>query len=331
MPGDSKMAESPQTPGDSNLLQQNTGEPEPCERLPVGQMDRKAIVTVEEIHRACSKSIQTDLAELLQTPVTAGFHSSAQSRISEALNAASPEHRAIRLDLSPLEGFGYLVFPTALLFRVLDILLATPENTHQADTAWQPPRCVTAIEIYILREFFEVFAKSLRAAWAPVYPAAFSQSSPHSDDEAPASPEVSDGSAIVLNTAVELAGLNAEVLLILPTFLARMAHLKSDEESGRDGGGQPSGGIIQCLGSAYLSMDVILQGASIRIRDLLAMAPGQIVAFGNAEESPFECLVNGRQQFAGTLVPGSSQCSLRIDYLAGEPQSHLDSGGSLDR
>lgn len=302
-----------------------------CQPLRAGQLGRNAIATIEELHRSVLKAVQCELSELLQVPVAVNFRDTIQSPLSVALNRTGSGDRAIELDLAPFQGRGYLIFPPSLLFRVLDILLATPEQTTSHDSADPSQRSVTGIELYILREFFEVFARSLRAAWAPVYPAAFSQLPPRPDDDTAAASEAGDDSALVLSTSIELAGLTTDVHLILPTFLARMAHLKSAGATGRDGSGEPAGSIIQCLGGASLNIDAVLQGASIRIRDLLAMAPGQILTLGNSEDSSLECLVNGRRQFTGMLVPSGSQCAFRIDSLTGQTESHLNAGSSLER
>jgi flagellar motor switch protein FliM len=121
-----------------------------------------------------------------------------------------------------------------------------------------------------------------------------------------------------------MTGLAGDFVLVLPTFLARMAHLQSAASVGRDGDAEPIGGsILRNLGSATLSLDAVLRGATIRIRDLLAMTPGQVLTIGNSEDSAFDCLVNGKPQFTGLLVPSGERCALRIETLAGAQESQL--------
>ncbi|HVV45074.1 MAG TPA: FliM/FliN family flagellar motor switch protein [Bryobacteraceae bacterium] len=303
-----------------------------CEALPAGQLASNAVATIEEIHHAFLKAAQNELAELLQEPVAMNFQGAKQLPISVAMRGTSSGDRALELDLAPLAASAYVIFPPAFLFRTLDILLGTPAAAPATDEEAGKPRAVTGIELYILREFFEVFAKALRGAWQPVYPATFTQKPSSFEEDGPAIPEDASESALVLRTGVEMAGLMADFVLVLPTFLARMAHLQSATAVGREGDGERMGGsILRSLGSATLNLDAVLQGATIRIRDLLAMAPGQVLTIGNSEDSSFDCLVNGKPQFTGSLVPSGERCALRIETLAGTPESQLTSELSAER
>jgi flagellar motor switch protein FliM len=280
--------------------------------LLAGQLPSDAITVVENIHRSFLKSAESELAELLQEPVAMGFRESTLEPVSKALQG---DDRAIELDLSPLEGSAYLLFPPSLLFRVLDIMLATPENTSSD----QSRRSVTGIELYILREFFEVFAQSLRDVWAKIYPAAFIQVPP-GDDTGPKLPE-GDDLALILRASVILAGLTTDVCLVLPTFMARTAHLESGAPGPAKLHEHLGESMMKCLGNASLSMEAVLRGANIRIRDLLGITPGQILTIGNSEDSAFECLVNGQRQFTGALISSSGRCALRIGALSERTES----------
>jgi flagellar motor switch protein FliM len=302
-----------------------------CEPLPAGQLASNAVATIEEVHQAFLRSAQNELAELLQEAVTMTFQGAKQMPLSAPMRGTSSGDRAIQLSLAPLPAFAYLVFPPALLFRALDLLLGTPAAAP-AEEEGEKPRAVTGIELFILREFFEVFAKALRTAWEPVYAAAFTQTPASFEEGGPSIPEEESESALVLRTGVNVAGLAADFVLVLPTFLARMAHLQSVAAAGREGGSEPIGeSILRSLGAATLNLDAVLQGATIRIRDLLAMAPGQILTIGNSEDSAFDCLVNGKPQFTGSLVPSGERCALRIETLAAPAESQWTSELSPER
>jgi flagellar motor switch protein FliM len=302
------------------------------EPLAAGQLASNAVATIEDIHHVFLKAAQSELAELLQEPVAMNFQGAKQLPVSVAMRGTKSGDRALQLDLAPLAASAYVIFPPALLFRTLDILLGTPAAAPATDEEAGKPRSVTGIELFILREFFEVFAKTLRAAWQPVYPAAFAQMPASFEEGGPAIPEDGEESALVLRSGVEMAGLAGDFVLVLPTFLARMAHLQSAAAAGRDSESEPmGGGILRSLGSATVSLDAVLQGATIRIRDLLAMAPGQVLTIGNSEDSSFDCLVNGNPRFTGTLVPSGERCALRIETLAGPAESQLTSELSAER
>src|SRR3569833_1443991 len=301
------------------------------EPLPAGQLASSALATIEELHQAFLKSAQNEMAELMQESVTMSFQGANQTPIAAAMRGTRNGDRAIELDLAPLGASAYIVFPPALLFRALDILLGTPPAAPAGEET-EKPRTVTGIELFILREFFEVFARAMRSAWGQGSPAAFALKPSSFEEDGPAVPEEDSETALVLRSVVELGGLSGDFVLALPTFIARMAHLQSATVEERGAEAEPAGGgILRNLGSATLSLDAVLQGATIRIRDLLAMAPGQVLTIGNSEDSSFDCLVNGKQQFTGSLVPSGERCALRIETLAGVQESQLTSELSSER
>jgi len=296
-----------------------------CEPLVPGQLTREALANVENIHKSFLQAAAAELSELLQARVAMNFREAAQSLLSEALDHRESFGHVLALDLSPLPGCGFLIFPRALLFRVLDILLATPENTFD-----DAERSVTAIELYILREFFEAFARSLRSTWEPFYAVAFNQISMSPDESDERAPEWGSGLALILRATIDLADVSADIRLIVPAFLARLAQLKSTAAIGHEV--EPVRvGILNCLGDAALRMDAVLDGASIRIRDLLDLAPGRILTVGSAEGSSFDCLLNGRRRFSGQLISVSGRCGMQIGTPADGEGSQFMRGSATDR
>ena len=299
---------------------------EPCEPLVPGQLAREAIETAGRIHASFLKSLESRLAELLQQPVTTSSPETVQRPFSGVVSDIGSGDRVIALDLSPVRGCGFLTFSPTLLFRVLDILLATPENT-----AGEERRSVTGIELYILREFFEVFVQSVRDAWEPYYPLAFNQIPAEVEPE-PRMVAWGDDLALILRATIGLAGITADFGLVVPAFLARMAHLKSGTATGRAADREAVGGnTLNRLGDATLRMDAVLEGASIRIRDLLGLAPGQVLKVGNSEELSFDCLVNSTRQFAGELIASNGRCAMKVHTPAGSAQGQFTAELAADK
>lgn len=304
------------------------------EPLVPGQIGREAVGIVEKIQASFLKSAEAELSELLQSPVAMSSGGAAQASFSKALHDIGPEDRVVALDLTPVRGCGFLAFPPSLLFRVLDILLATPETASAESGLEDTVRVVTGIELHILREFFEAFTRSLRGAWAPFCPVAFKQVPAEEESEMRAA--YGEDPALILSANIDLAGISAVLRLVLPAFLARMAQLKSKAPVGRASDSEPvRGNILNCLGGAILRMDAVLDGASIRIRNLLDLAPGQVLMSGNAEGSSFDCLVNKRRQFAGQLVASNGRCAIQVetthDARSGAPGGQFTGEPAADK
>jgi len=287
-----------------------------CEPLVPGQLGRGALENAARIHAAFLKSAGVALSELFQAPVSMTFHEATQAPFSKVFGDIRPEDRVIALDLAPLQGCGFLTFPTPLLFRILDILLASPEYTSPEIAPDNSRRTVTGIELHILREFFEVFTRSLRDAWEPFHPVAFSLVSTDEESDLRAA-DYGDDVALNLRATMDLSGVTADIRLVVPVFLARLAGPASAPVD-RSAVSKPvCGSILNCLGGATVRMDAVLDGASIRIRNLLDLLPGQILVLGNSDGSSVGCLVNNRLRFSGELIASNGRCAIQIDTLTG--------------
>jgi flagellar motor switch protein FliM len=285
-----------------------------CEPLVPGQMARESFEAVDRIHRLFLQAAEKELSELLQLPVKMIPQETEQSTFSNSPANSPMRDRVVALDLSPVPGCGFLSFSRLLLFRVLDILLATPGSPMD-----DSERIVTAIELHVLRELFDLISGTLADTWKQFYPAAFRQI-PMLDLELEQHvAAIGSDPALILTANVELGGVSAELRLIVPTCLARMAELKlKSAVTGRDEHGQAdNGGILDRLGDARLEIDAVLQGATIRIRDLLELTPGRILMVGACDSTSFNCLVNGTPQFSGGLVSQNGRCGIQLGEFSG--------------
>ena len=295
----------------SNAEASPISEAPPCVPLVPGQLGIDAVEVVGRIHRSFLQLLEPGISELLQLPVEMSAGKTMLAPLSQTMGDIGLGDRTIALDFSPPRGCAFLTFPAALLFRVLDVMLATPGNASD-DTG----RSVTGIEMHILGEFFQLFVTALKDAWEPFYPVAFNRV-PTEEEGTLRVAESRDDLALTLRCNVVLAGAAVDVNLILPAFLARLAQLRSVEPPGHAGIDPVRGNILECLGGATLRLDAVMDGASIRIRDLLSLAPGQILTVGSSQNASFDCLVNGSPQFKGELVASRNRCALQVEALTG--------------
>jgi flagellar motor switch protein FliM len=278
------------------------------EPLVAGQLARESVEIVEQIHRLFLKNAEPELAKLLQLPIKINAGETEQSTFFDSLKNSSAGDRVIALDLFPVSGCAFLSLSSPLLFGVLDVLLATPGGQRE-----YPERTVTAIELHVLRELFDLIAGNLAETWKQFYPARLLQI-PASDQELEQLiAAAGTDTAVTVSASVELNGVAAGFRFILPTCLARMAELGLKKSAASHIDPEPvDTAIFEWLGDAKLDIEVVLQGAGIRIRDLLDLTPGRILAVGSAKDSSFDCLVNGTLQFRGNLMSDGGRCGLQI-------------------
>jgi flagellar motor switch protein FliM len=69
------------------------------------------------------------------------------------------------------------------------------------------------------------------------------------------------------------------------------------------------------LGGATLQLEAVLCGSTLRMSDLGAMQPGQILMLGQPAGSALDCLVNGKAKFRGEWITQGDRPALQIDSL----------------
>lgn len=308
---------------------------QPYQKFVPGRVADAAVRAVEKIHHEFVSSIESDLAGLFQQPVTVSAAETDQSSIALSIDLCEPgDHFAI-LDLAPLRARSYLIFPREMLFRMLDLLLASPDTSSETQEQndaepEEPRRTVTAIELHILRECFDLCAKALKRAWEPVYALAFELlPDPEKGNEGP--PEVSDEPALVLKTAVNLAGVPFTLSVVLPAFLARFVELNLQRGAGQEADLPVKKSVLKTLGEASVTFDAVLGGARLCVSDILRLAPGQIVSLGLPESQAIDCRINGRQQFAGELVVSGARRGVQIAEMSPERFSDVTGSASAER
>jgi flagellar motor switch protein FliM len=253
--------------------------------------------------------LESELSEVLQTPVTASLNEARKVAFSAMLDKAEAGGCMIALDLAPLRGYVLLDFPPALLLRVLDILLASPPDAVAGSRG-----SVTEIELHILREFFDIFIKSLRGAWENVYPIELKLLSTGIEETRQAVSAGVDEIALATGASLSIGDVKATFDIAIPGFLARLAEAHSRDRISRASSPAPvQENLLAALGRATVQVEAVLQGASVRMGDLVAMRQGQILLLGTSPGSPFDCLINGKPQFKGEMVATGNRQGFQIE------------------
>jgi flagellar motor switch protein FliM len=195
--------------------------PELCVPFVPGNLAAESVELAHQINRLFLQAATPALVDLLQLPVQLIPRETSQSTFAQSLNDYSVGDHFVPLELSPVSGSGFIAFSPPLMFLVLDILLATPEERRK-----HTGRTVTAIELHILRELFDLIARAVRTSWKDYYPVAFWPVHASGEELERLIKAASNDPAMVFSVSVELNGVSANFRIILPTCLFRMAELE---------------------------------------------------------------------------------------------------------
>jgi len=282
---------------------------ETCQAYVPGHLATASVELVERVQRHFLTVLETELSEALQTPVTAALNRARQAPYSAILDKAEAGGCMIALDLAPLRGCVLLNIPAPLLFRVLDILLASPPD---ASAGSRGP--VTEIELHILREFFDIFIKSMHGSWETVYPISLKLLSTGLEETRQSLSAARGEVALITGAGLSIGDVQASFEIAVPGFLARLAEKHARDQARRASSPAPvQENLLAALARATVRVEAVLQGASVRMGDLVAMRQGQILLLGTPPDSPFDCLVNGKAQFKGEMVASGNRQGFQIE------------------
>jgi flagellar motor switch protein FliM len=228
--------------------------------------------------------------------------------MASCLSAGEAGWFLLALDIAPTAGHAALGFPTRLLRSVLDILLARPAGASAGRETH-----ITEIEIHILRDFFDGFTGTLRKAWAPWFPVGFNRLSGNLEDAKQILSADSGDSVLILTSRLKLAGVEHTFDLTLPGFLIRLAEVRATTSQAGEKRPQDAEAVVAGpLGAAVVELQGVLRGGTLRMVELLALKPEQILLLGAPVDTTFDCLVNGTVQFTGEIVAGGNRPCFQV-------------------
>ena len=298
--------------------------------LPAGQM-----AFAESVHRGFVQSLARRLSDCLETPVSASLAGIEQTPLAGFINsrgagacliplragardsraskelAQDGEPRAATSSaeflpfMAAREGAPLCAFvelSAGFVHRALGILIGTPAS------ATAPERAITGIEQHILQECFDSAILALREAWA-AHQVDF-EAAPATESERP-DESIPEGSAVLVNASVTLGGSAESIRVAVPALLVRLAATEADAPpAAAPAASRPA--LLDSLRNAAVRVEAIVGGSSLRMRDLLALQPGQVVTLGPPANCSVEFVINGLRKFRGELVANGRNQAFQI-------------------
>ena len=187
------------------------------------------------------------------------------------------------LRLSPFPGTGVLLLDSAAAFALAEALLGASGGE---------PRALTAIERTLLRDIAGVIASLLRSAWPGV----------EFEMEAGLQPPPPDEPMLVFEAELAVGETPGCLRLALPALLVRLMGQDPPAQSRQ----------VELLGRASVGLEARLSGPRIRVRDLLELQAGDVLALDRALGDPVDLLANGCPVFRGSTVAAGRRIGFQI-------------------
>ncbi len=276
------------------------------DRLPNADLD-----VFRRIQAAFAEGLATELTGYLRKEFSISLSSVRQMSwrtYTEHFNAPSCL-MVLRAQATP--GIGTLEVGPAFVFTILEILLG-----GKSDSPLDTSRELTSIEKKLLAAFFRSVQRRLHAAWS------------------------TDGPDFVLDSVVSgparVGGVSAEDPILLAEFL-----VKADGVDGHMGLTVPArfvrqrrlspdspphlptslrhpehtNRMLKQLQPGSVRVDTKLLHTTLRIADLAALQPGDLLNLGHPISSPVSLCVNGFETYSGFIVPIGDKRGFSIESI----------------
>src|SRR5581483_4667842 len=165
--------------------------------------------------------------------------------------------------------------------------------------------------MHLLRGFFDDLAGTLAAIWSSYGIGLALRSIRAGGDNTSAAEQQSRSAAsdamIVLTSALRVGEDEELLLAAFPPLMARIAAMESGRQAGK---GSPREDLRSALGAARVEVDAVLSGSTMRMSDVLALAPGEIVLLNQQVTARLECRINGLPKFRGELIHSGKRPAL---------------------
>ncbi len=262
------------------------------------------------LHENFSREVQAMLSLHLRTATDFKLVSIDQQQYNEfILSLANISHLTL-FEIKPLLGLAVIEVNLSLVFGIVDLLLG-----GQGDVETET-RKLTEVEVAIVEPLLKNMIRQLEASWNIVIPVKIQPTRNESNPEyVQAAP--SDAPVVVLTFDVKVGLANGIVNLCYPL---PMVQSLMDQMSGKSGQFDNYYGkanaddsrkkMLMAMMDVPMYSSVTLGQARIATKDLLTLAPGDVVVLDKTVHDPVSVMVGRKPCF--TARPGQRKRSLAV-------------------
>jgi len=276
------------------------------DRIPKSQ-----IRAIYLLHDAFARNLVSGLSSYLRSFVTVNLVSVEQLSYTEFLAGLPSPTCTISLGLAPYEGHAVLELNPSLAFPIIEMLLG-----GAGKTTGPIHRDLTEIELRVLDGLFQIVLRGLREAWSRVTPVAFNIDSNENEPHllhlmAPQEAVVAIGIEVRIGDTVGMMN------LAMPSIVIKMMRQKFDQQWSTKAVSNMSEQLrmMQRLRAASLSLEARLEGPALKVRDLLSMNEGHLLAFDYPLDRPVDVRVNGTRRFSAQVVSTGKRRACLIEKV----------------
>ena len=283
------------------------------DRIPKSQ-----VRAIHLLHDTFVRNLVSSLSAYLRSYLTVNLVSVEQLSYSEFLDGLPSPTCMVSLGLSPYDGNGVLELNPSLVFPILEMLLG---GTGKSSASIQ--RDITEIEQKLLDGLFRIILHDLREAWKGVTAVDFTIESMETEPQllhilAPNEAVVAVGVELRIGESVGMMN------IAMPSIVIKMMRQKFDQQWSvrkTHASSAEQARVLRLLQNSNLTVEAILEGQTLRVRDLLDLKEGHLLTFDFPVERAVNLRINGAHKFQGQIVSTGKKRGCQVETAAPSPPS----------
>ncbi len=264
----------------------------------------------QTLYEKCLRDISATLAAFLGTAVNLKLSAVVETARSESIAAAGSPTCILSLSLRPFRANALLEISPTLLYPALETILggdtASPIETRAH---------LTEIEQSVLDLFFEMILRDLRERWRTAGEIDFRVHRLWTDPVAAAASEP-DEQLVLFEGEMSIDQAAGKMNLGMPVSVIEQLWDGSEQDRAAEREDSDSAqrlGLLHVLDSMPMNVEARLQGATVLVRDLCGLKPGDVLTVLHPIDGAVEGLVNEKTKFRGHLLSNGPHVTFQID------------------
>jgi flagellar motor switch protein FliM len=272
------------------------------------RVTKEQIHSLQFLHDRFARNVSTSLSAYLRTMTEVSVVSVEQFSYSEFLSLLAGPTAFYALAIPPFQELGALEITPPIAFAMVDRMLGGGGRT----TA--PNRALTDIEQNVVDSVVKLLLEALTETWRPIVDLAFGI---RGRETRPQMLQVAAPNETVLMIVfdIKIGETRGFVNLCLPATIVESTDghfAQAWHRQKREPTAVERGWVQQNLAKVSVDLSALIE-ARVATRDLLAMAPGDVVSLGVPVHKPIELRVGTTPKFRGRLGVDEGRIAVRIE------------------
>ncbi len=277
------------------------------DRIPKSQ-----VRAIHLLHDTFVRNLASSLSAYLRCYLSVNLVHVGQLSYAEFLQALPSPTCVVSLGLQPYEGSGILELNPSVVFPIVEMLLG---GNGRASPSLQ--RDLTEIEQKLLDGVIRIILQDLREAWKSVSAVEFTADAIETEPQL--LQRLAPNEAVVaIRVEFHIGEAVGAMNIAMPSIVIKMMRQKFDQQWSMrktQASHIEQARLLAMLRESRFTLEALLPGLDISVRDLLALAEGHVLLFNHPAGCPVELLVNGSGKYIGQIVTTGRKRAFLVDRV----------------